>query len=222
MPLAVKMVPSQTFFQETRSARSETLPPLGCHDSLLASPATIHRDVDTSHLIGCRAAHEDGQGTQVAGLHKLAAGLLLQQQLPLRLFLALASVCSAQVNLSLHQGGQHPARADAVAGHTSACSLQSHSLCEAYQAVLCCNIGALVDTGHMPVHTGNVDDPSVALGLHAGQAVLDQVEAGAEVDGQDLVPLLLRELLHWADVLDACIVDLQQSGGWEGRKGSMQ
>ena len=54
---------------------------------------------------------------------------------------------------------------------------------------------------------GRVDDPAPFLRLHAGHGGADGVEGGREVDGDDLVPLLGRELLDRGDVLDAGIVD---------------
>ena len=54
---------------------------------------------------------------------------------------------------------------------------------------------------------GDLDDAAEAALLHAGQRMADGVERGAEIDRQDLVPFLRREILDRRDELDAGIVD---------------
>src|SRR5690606_9943869 len=54
---------------------------------------------------------------------------------------------------------------------------------------------------------GEVDDPPPARRLHMGQGVADAVDAGAEVDGDDPVPHVHRELIHRRHMLDTGVVD---------------
>jgi hypothetical protein len=54
---------------------------------------------------------------------------------------------------------------------------------------------------------GEVDDPAPPLRLHDRHDRADAVEGGGQVDGDDPVPLVDREVLHRGDVLDAGVVD---------------
>ena len=51
-----------------------------------------------------------------------------------------------------------------------------------------------------------VDDPAPAARLHARQGGADGVEGGGEIDGDDGVPLVDRELVDGRDMLDAGVV----------------
>ena len=54
---------------------------------------------------------------------------------------------------------------------------------------------------------GRVDDAAPLARLHARHRGADGMEGGRQVDGDDLVPFLDREILHRRDELDARIVD---------------
>jgi hypothetical protein len=54
---------------------------------------------------------------------------------------------------------------------------------------------------------GDVDDPAPALLLHRRNRQADGVKGAGEIDRQDRIPLLDRELLDRGNMLDAGIVD---------------
>ena len=59
---------------------------------------------------------------------------------------------------------------------------------------------------------GGRDNAAPAARLHARNGNPDGVEGGREIDGEDLLPLLGRELLDGRDVLDAGVVDEDVNG----------
>jgi hypothetical protein len=87
------------------------------------------------------------------------------------------------------------------------CVAVSSALAQADQPVLGRQVGGLVDRGHQAVHRGNVDDAAPAALAHARQHRLHDVEGRGQVDGEDRVPALDREVLDRAGVLDAGVVD---------------
>ena len=69
------------------------------------------------------------------------------------------------------------------------------------------DIGRLEGRGHQPVGRGDVDDAAEALLLHVRQRGGGAVEHGRQVQRDDGVPLLDREVLDRRGVLDAGVVD---------------
>ena len=66
------------------------------------------------------------------------------------------------------------------------------------------------------MHRGDVDDASEAACAHAGHGGAHGVEGAAQIDGQDGVPALGRELGDAAGVLNAGVVDEDVDGGERG------
>lgn len=54
--------------------------------------------------------------------------------------------------------------------------------------------------------TGDIDDSAIAAFLHARDGVLDSVETGAEVEGDDLLPGVVGEGFDWGGELLAGVV----------------
>ncbi|MNC32070.1 hypothetical protein D3C75_804120 [compost metagenome] len=132
--------------------------------------------------------------------------MLLGQQVRLRL-LRVDTLGGAFVDLLLHQRGQHPARADGVAGDIASRCFQPHHLGQADHAVLGRHIGGFADGADQPVHRGDIDDsPPVTL-THARQRQARAMEYGRQVQGDDLVPAFWRELLNRCHMLDTGVVD---------------
>ena len=57
------------------------------------------------------------------------------------------------------------------------------------------------------MHRGHVDDAAPVGGLHGGQRQAGGVEGAGQVDGQDGIPFVDREVLDLGHVLDAGVVD---------------
>ncbi|MNZ77545.1 hypothetical protein D3C78_960910 [compost metagenome] len=132
--------------------------------------------------------------------------MLLGQQVRLRL-LRVDTLGGAFVDLLLHQRGQHPARADGVAGDIASRCFQPYHLGQADHAVLGCHIGGFAGRTDQPVHRGDIDDtPPVAL-THARQRQPRAMEHRRQVQGDDLVPAFQRKLLDRRHMLDARIID---------------
>ena len=110
-------------------------------------------------------------------------------------------------DLPLDERRPHIAGADAVDGDAVRRELERHGLGEAGDAVLGRDVGGLEGRGGEGMRRGGRDDAAPAAPLHAGHRRPDGVEGGRQVDGDDLVPLLGRELLDRRHVLDAGIVD---------------
>lgn len=115
--------------------------------------------------------------------------------------------CRARLNLGRDDGRVGPARADAVDGDALGGRLQRHAFGQPHQPVLGGQVGRLVDRGHQAMHRGDVDDATPALRTHGGHGRAHRQEGRAEVDRQDGIPTLDREVLHRAGVLDTRVVD---------------
>jgi len=100
--------------------------------------------------------------------------------------------------------------ADGIAGDVPLGHLQCHRLGESSDAMLGCVVRRLVGRCHEGVHAASVDDAAPALLQHVGQGCLGSVEGGVEAHSDDVVPLVLGEVLHRADILDACSSHTQQ------------
>ena len=129
-------------------------------------------------------------------------------------------------DLRLDQRGQHVAGADGVAGDRLLGGLERDHLGEADDAVLGRDVGRLEGRGGQAVRRGDVDDPAPALRAHQRQRRGGGVEGRGEVDRDDLVPLLGREVGDRRDVLDAGVVDQdvdaadRLGGAWRPAPGS--
>ena len=99
------------------------------------------------------------------------------------------------VDLLLHQRRQHPARADGVAGDAVVGGFERHRLGQADEAVLGGDVGDLLGVATSAVRRGDVDDAAPFALLHAGHRGADGVERRRQVDGDDRVPFLDREIL---------------------------
>ena len=115
-------------------------------------------------------------------------------------------------DLLLDQRRPDVAGADAVDGDAVGRDFERHRLGQAGDAVLGRDVGRLERRGHEGMGRGRVDDAAPAARLHARHGGADGVEGGGQIDGDDLVPLLDRELLDRRDVLDAGIVDEDVDG----------
>ncbi len=110
-------------------------------------------------------------------------------------------------NLCLDQGRQHVARADRVGGDRLLGGLQCGGLGQADDAVLGGDIGAFVGRGGQTMRRGDVDDTSPAGGAHLRQRGSGGVKGRGQVDRDDRIPLLRRELVDRGNVLNAGVVD---------------
>ncbi len=110
-------------------------------------------------------------------------------------------------DLGLDQGGLHEAGADGVAGDAVLGHLEGDGLGQAHDAVLGRDIGRLERRGDQTVSRSDVDDPSAALLLHDRHGRLGGVEGRRQIDGDDQVPLVVREILDRGHVLDAGVID---------------
>jgi hypothetical protein len=137
---------------------------------VLRRPAPVHGPGLAAHVVGRRRAQKDRQFAQLLGRGELQRGLLFGQQRDARLVGRQAVLGGAGVDLLLHQGREHPARADGVDGDARGGGFQRRHLGEAHDAVLGRHVGALGRTGHQAVHAGDVDDAAPVLRLHARQA----------------------------------------------------
>ena len=113
--------------------------------------------------------------------------------------LARASICCCTSGVST-QPGQMALQVMPVGG------LDRHHLGQADKAVLGRDIGGLLAAGDQAVRRGDVDDAAPFALLHAGHRGADGVERRREVDRDDRVPFLDREILDIGDMLDAGIV----------------
>src|SRR5215204_1525096 len=110
-------------------------------------------------------------------------------------------------DLRLDERRPDVAWADGVAGDVLLGSLERRHLGEADDAVLRRHIGGLEGRGDEPMRRGDVDDAPPPSLAHRRDGEAGGVEGGGEVNGDDLIPLLDRELVDRSDVLDAGVVD---------------
>src|SRR5215207_6240158 len=110
-------------------------------------------------------------------------------------------------DLRLDEGRPDVARADRIAGDVLLGRLERRHLGEADDAVLRRHVGGLEGRGDEPMRRGDVDDAPPPGLAHRRHGKAGGVEGGGQVDGDDLVPPLNRELIDWRDVLDAGVVD---------------
>ena len=115
-------------------------------------------------------------------------------------------------NLLFDQRRQHVAGAHRVDGDAGLGHFQRHRLGEAGHAVLGGDIGRLVLAGHQRMRRRHVDDAAEALALHRRQRQPRGVEGGREVDREDRVPPVDREVVDRRHMLDAGVVDQQVDG----------
>ena len=111
------------------------------------------------------------------------------------------------IDLLLNEGRQHPAGADGVASHARGGRLQRYDLGQTDNAVLRGHVGRLLGAGDKAVGAGDVDDPAPVALQHLRQGRLGGVEGSREIDGDDGVPAVGREILHRRGVLYAGVVD---------------
>ncbi len=160
---------------------------------VIEAPASVQRktpsapssSTPTKRLLGCWAS-------------RMSADHLLARN---------AVALGLAVDLLLDKRGQDIARADGVAGDAGFGAFQRSHLGEADHAMLGGDIGRLEGRGDQAVRRGGVNDPAPAARLHAGDDEPGGVEGRAQVDRQDGVPFLGRELFQWGDELDAGVVD---------------
>jgi len=174
---------------------------------LLGDPAAVHVPRHAAYLLGGIAAQEHRQCAELLGRDEFAGGLLLHQQLLLGLQDGNAFFLGTRVDLLLHQRRQHPARADRVDGEAGLRGLQRHRLGQADDAVLGGHVSRLLRGRHQPVRRRDVDDAPPVLALHARHREPRGMERRRQVDGDDGVPALGREVFYVGHVLDAGIVD---------------
>jgi len=173
---------------------------------LLGRPAAVDREGRAPHLVRPGAAQVDRHGADLLGGHELDRGLLLGQQVDPRLLATDAFALGAGVDLPLHQGGEHPAGADRIAGHAGAGGLEGDHLGEADDGMLGGDIGRLLGRGHLAVGRGDVDDAAPVGALHAGQREAGGMEYRRQIERDDRVPALAGEVLDVVGVLDAGVV----------------
>ena len=128
------------------------------------------------------------------------------QQNFFRLFIRQAHGGSLGVHLFLHQRCQDPAGANRVAGHACGGVFKGCDLGQAHHAVLGRHISGFFGRTHQAVDGCHVDDTAPVGGLHGGQGQACGVEGAGQVDGDDGVPALNREVFDAGDVLDARVV----------------
>ena len=108
-------------------------------------------------------------------------------------------------------GGDHVgvdiARRDRVDCHPELRAFLRQRLGEAVDAGLGGGIVDLAVLPRLPVDRADVDDPAPAALAHAGEGRLGHVEAPAEVDAHDIVPVLEAHLVERAVAGDPGVVD---------------
>ena len=96
---------------------------------------------------------------------------------------------------ALDQRRPDVARRNAIDGDPSLRGLKRHRLREARDSVLRGDVGALVGRGDKAVRARRIDDPAPSLRLHSRDCEPCRVECRGEVDSDDRVPFLRREIL---------------------------
>ena len=113
----------------------------------------------------------------------------------------------ASIDLLLDERRKDEAGTDGIAGDAARGIFESHNFGEPDKAMLGGNIGGLVYRSDKTVHGSDVDDASLIAALHRRKRSADGVKGGRQIDGDDGVPAIRRELLDGSDVLDASVVD---------------
>lgn len=111
----------------------------------LCGPASIDGVAGSGHLPGVFRAEESGEGSDVFGGPKFAAGLLLGDQGIGSLVPGNALVCGNDVDLFLDKGGEDPPWADGVDCDPVFGVLEGGGFGEADDAVLGSHVGGFVD-----------------------------------------------------------------------------
>src|SRR6478752_4930722 len=169
----------------------------------LRDPAAVDRIGRAGHRLRRIAAQKHGERADTLRLCKLMHRLLLGQKLDSLLLYAVTGSLGARVDLLLHKRREHPARTDGIARHTIVRGFHRNHLGEADETMLGGDVGNLLRAGDQSVCGSNIDDAAPFAFLHAGQCGADRVERGGQVDRNDRVPFLDREILDVRDVLDA-------------------
>ena len=182
----------------------------------LSSPSSIDSVGSTSYLTSVVAAEESSQGSDIFGSSKRTWRLLIRNQYIAGLIVWNLFLFSNNVNLLLNERSEDKPRADCIDCDSWSCVFESCSLSEANDSVLGSNIRWFVHRCNQTMYTCDVDDSSPFSLLHPRQSVSWSVEGWAEVEWNNFLPNLLREVFNLADMLHTCIVhkdiDLAEMG----------
>lgn len=111
-----------------------------------------------------------------------------------------------QINLLLYQWRQYKTRTDRIACNPTLRILQRNNLRQSDNPMFGCNIRALINRSNQPMYGSHINNPPPLPLLHRRQGMLDRMETGTHVQGDDLIPVLVREFLDAVDMLDSGII----------------
>src|SRR3984957_2443254 len=177
-----------------------------CEPRLLRGPTAVDRYVGAGDLGRRIRAEKDRQRRHLLDGDELLGGLRRQQHVVLDLLLGHVAGLHGFGNLLLDQRRPDIAGADAVGGGAERRQLERHRLGETGEPMLGGHIGGLERGGDQRMGRRRIDDAAPFARLHPRHGGADGVEGRRQIDGDDHVPFLDRELLDRRHVLDAGIV----------------
>src|SRR5690606_39952257 len=116
---------------------------------LARGPAAIEGEMRAGHLCRRVRAQEHRGLAQLLGRDEIERRLLFGQQFARCGFDVEAVLFGQSLDLTFHQGGTHPARADGVAGNALTRGFERGDLGEPHDALLGGNIGRLLYRSHL-------------------------------------------------------------------------
>src|SRR5690606_7215916 len=108
---------------------------------LASGPAAVHAQMSAGHLSGGIGTQEYSRLSQLIRRNEIERRLLLGEQLACGSLDVAAVLLCQRFDLTLHQGGAYPARADSVAGDALTSGLQGRDLGQTHDAMLGRHVG---------------------------------------------------------------------------------